>query len=217
MTCWFSFKSGHRPRKHKIATCIKRSASCEPPMYYRVRPLNHEIVSHCVLCVRLTEEKPLRTKGVIRRSSSRCPFSFSFSCPQFYSWYFHTLPFLLWQTNFPVAVRLAVLCGVEFGFNVFPATPISSVVLQVIRFDLALGGGAKVVPRCCDAAVGMRKRGFIHCRSFPCAAPLAGCRSSRRSSFLGILSWRARFMRRLCSGVERKTPIYRLDSLQFLF
>lgn len=50
---------------------------------------------------------------------------------QFYSWYFHTLPFLLWQTNYPIAVRLAVLVGVEFGFNVFPATPVSSAVLQV--------------------------------------------------------------------------------------
>lgn len=50
---------------------------------------------------------------------------------QFYSWYYHTLPFLLWQTNFPVIVRLAVLGGVELGFNVFPATPTSSAVLQV--------------------------------------------------------------------------------------
>lgn len=30
-------------------------------------------------------------------------------------------------------VRLAVLLGVEYGFNVFPATPISSAVLQVRR------------------------------------------------------------------------------------
>eukprot|EP00752_Nemacystus_decipiens_P006080 g5488.t1 len=58
---------------------------------------------------------------------------------QFYSWYFHTLPFLLWQTNFPVAVRLAVLCGVEFGFNVFPATPVSSAVLQVCHVVLLAG------------------------------------------------------------------------------
>lgn len=55
--------------------------------------------------------------------------------PQFYSWYYHTLPFLLWQTNFPIALRLVVLCGVEYGFNVFPATPVSSVVLQVSRLE----------------------------------------------------------------------------------
>lgn len=78
----------------------------------------------CVLCRK-------KSSSVIRIWSrrSRGPLS----CPQFYSWYFHTLPFLLWQTNLPVAVRLAVLCGVEFGFNVFPATPISSAVLQVSR------------------------------------------------------------------------------------
>ncbi|CAM9171944.1 unnamed protein product, partial [Hapterophycus canaliculatus] len=58
---------------------------------------------------------------------------------QFYSWYYHTLPFLLWQTNFSVAVRLAVLCGVEFGFNVFPASPLSSAVLQVCHILLLAG------------------------------------------------------------------------------
>ncbi|CAM9928562.1 unnamed protein product [Pylaiella littoralis] len=58
---------------------------------------------------------------------------------QFYSWYYHTLPFLLWQTNFPVIVRLAVLGGVELGFNVFPATPTSSAVLQVCHVALLAG------------------------------------------------------------------------------
>lgn len=55
----------------------------------------------------------------------------SFRMSQFYSWYYHTLPFLLWQTSLPVALRLVVLCGVELGFNVFPATALSSAVLQV--------------------------------------------------------------------------------------
>lgn len=50
---------------------------------------------------------------------------------QFYSWYYHTLPFLLWQTDLPVVLRLVVLAAVEFSFNVFPASPTSSAVLQV--------------------------------------------------------------------------------------
>lgn len=54
---------------------------------------------------------------------------------QFYSWYYHALPFLLWQTGYPVVIRLALLMGVEFGYNVFPATPVSSAVLQVGRAD----------------------------------------------------------------------------------
>ncbi|CAM9698971.1 unnamed protein product [Ascophyllum nodosum] len=58
---------------------------------------------------------------------------------QFYSWYYHTLPFLLWQTNYPVVVRLAVLVGTEFAFNIFPATPASSVLLQVCHVVLFVG------------------------------------------------------------------------------
>ncbi|CAM9158415.1 unnamed protein product [Ectocarpus sp. 13 AM-2016] len=58
---------------------------------------------------------------------------------QFYSWYYHTLPFLLWQTGIPVALRLVVLCGVEFGFNVFPATTLSSGVLQVCHLAILAG------------------------------------------------------------------------------
>lgn len=50
---------------------------------------------------------------------------------QFYSWYYHTLPFLLWQTDLPVMGRLAVLAGIEISFNIFPATSTSSAVLQV--------------------------------------------------------------------------------------
>ncbi|CAM9779063.1 unnamed protein product [Ectocarpus sp. 8 AP-2014] len=58
---------------------------------------------------------------------------------QFYSWYYHTLPFLLWQTGLPVALRLVVLCGVEVGFNVFPATALSSGVLQVCHVAILAG------------------------------------------------------------------------------
>jgi alpha-1,3-mannosyltransferase len=48
---------------------------------------------------------------------------------QFYSWYFHSMPFLLWQTRLPVLAKLAVLLAVECCWNVFPATAASSAVL----------------------------------------------------------------------------------------
>ena len=51
--------------------------------------------------------------------------------PQFYSWYFHTLPFLLWHTRLPTVVRIAVLAGIEYAYNVFPSTSASSAILQV--------------------------------------------------------------------------------------
>ncbi len=50
---------------------------------------------------------------------------------QFYSWYFHSLPFMLWLTDIPMPFRLVIVFMVEYAFNVFPATPLSSAVLQV--------------------------------------------------------------------------------------
>lgn len=36
---------------------------------------------------------------------------------QFYVWYYHTLPFLLWSTRLPVVIRLLVLLGIELAWN----------------------------------------------------------------------------------------------------
>lgn len=48
---------------------------------------------------------------------------------QFYSWYFHTVPYLLWQTQLPVAARLGCFAAMEWCWNVFPAGALSSSVL----------------------------------------------------------------------------------------
>jgi alpha-1,3-mannosyltransferase len=54
---------------------------------------------------------------------------------QFYAWYYHTVPYLLWTTvresNVRLVVRLLLLWGLEYAFLTFPATPTSSAVLQV--------------------------------------------------------------------------------------
>ena len=52
---------------------------------------------------------------------------------QFYSWYFHTLPFLLWHCRDQLSIwmRLVILITIEISFNVFPATSWSSILLQV--------------------------------------------------------------------------------------
>ena len=71
---------------------------------------------------------------------------------QFYSWYFHSLPFLLWcnsakvhQRNQatttttttttitvgPIIYRLVLLVAIEMAFLTFPATPTSAAVLQL--------------------------------------------------------------------------------------
>ena len=57
---------------------------------------------------------------------------------QFYAWYYHTVPYLLWTTiresNVRLVVRLLLLGGLEYAFLTFPATPVSSTVLQVCHF-----------------------------------------------------------------------------------
>ena len=58
---------------------------------------------------------------------------------QFYSWYFHMLPYLLWQTQLPVPLKLLLLLGVEYAFNVFPATAVSSLLLQACHVTLLVG------------------------------------------------------------------------------
>ena len=58
---------------------------------------------------------------------------------QFYSWYFHTLPFILWYTSvLPTPMKLFILCTIEFSFNVYPATILSSSLLQACHIIILL-------------------------------------------------------------------------------
>lgn len=56
---------------------------------------------------------------------------------QFYAWYAHSLPYLLSKSG-SVPVGLAVWAAVELAFNVFPATPLSSLTLQLAHAVLLL-------------------------------------------------------------------------------
>ncbi|CAM6104821.1 unnamed protein product [Calypogeia fissa] len=58
---------------------------------------------------------------------------------QFYSWYFYSLPFLLWKTPYPTLVRLAIFAVIELCWNVFPSTMLSSIILQVCHISLLWG------------------------------------------------------------------------------
>jgi len=56
---------------------------------------------------------------------------------QFYVWYFHTIPYLLWHaTALPLIGKLMIFSAIEYSFNVYPATPISSSILQVAHIVL---------------------------------------------------------------------------------
>jgi alpha-1,3-mannosyltransferase len=54
---------------------------------------------------------------------------------QFYSWYFSSLPLLLWRsTRYPILVRICLLGMIEYAFLTFPATPTSSMCLQLAHW-----------------------------------------------------------------------------------
>jgi alpha-1,3-mannosyltransferase len=66
---------------------------------------------------------------------------------QFYCWYFSSLPLLLWQqgtgrpgtsTCYPLILRLICLASVEYAFLTFPATPVSSLVLQMAHWSILI-------------------------------------------------------------------------------
>jgi len=58
---------------------------------------------------------------------------------QFYSWYAHQIVFLAWQTPYPVFVRLVLMMAIEYSWNVFPATAMSSTILLLSNVLLLLG------------------------------------------------------------------------------
>ncbi|PSC73067.1 Dol-P-Man:Man(5) c(2)-PP-Dol alpha-1,3-mannosyltransferase [Micractinium conductrix] len=57
---------------------------------------------------------------------------------QFYSWYFHTLPFLLLRAPLPRAAALAVLGGVELVYNVYPPRAWASALLLAMHGTVLL-------------------------------------------------------------------------------
>lgn len=58
---------------------------------------------------------------------------------QFYSWYFHSLPYLLWSTNYSVVVRLLILALIEMCWNVYPSTVFTSALLHICHIVVLYG------------------------------------------------------------------------------
>ncbi|XXG84855.1 hypothetical protein AAC387_Pa11g0073 [Persea americana] len=58
---------------------------------------------------------------------------------QFYSWYFYSLPFLLWKTPFPTLLRLILFGGVEVCWNIYPSNFLSSLLLFCIHLTILWG------------------------------------------------------------------------------
>ncbi|CAL0308486.1 unnamed protein product [Lupinus luteus] len=58
---------------------------------------------------------------------------------QFYSWYFFSLPHLLWITHYPTFLRLILFVGVEYCWNVYPSNNFSSALLLFLHLIILLG------------------------------------------------------------------------------
>jgi len=58
---------------------------------------------------------------------------------QFYVWYFHTLPYLLWWTQLPTVFRILLLGLLELCWNTYPSTIFSSSLLQLCHFIILIG------------------------------------------------------------------------------
>lgn len=63
---------------------------------------------------------------------------------QFYVWYFHSLPYLVWSTNYNLSLKFLLLGIIEFAWNSYPSTEISSMLLHVAHVILLVGVGNKI-------------------------------------------------------------------------
>lgn len=58
---------------------------------------------------------------------------------QFCSWYCQQLPLLCQRTKYPLLLQLLILAGIEYAWNVFPSTTLSSGILLAAHVLLLLG------------------------------------------------------------------------------
>lgn len=55
---------------------------------------------------------------------------------QFYSWYYHTVPYLLYRSGQHWAVQVLLWAAIEYAWNVYPSTSLSSVLLLLAHLYL---------------------------------------------------------------------------------
>ncbi|XP_050690954.1 lethal(2)neighbour of tid protein-like isoform X2 [Eriocheir sinensis] len=58
---------------------------------------------------------------------------------QFYVWYYHTLPYLLWSTPYNLSTRFLVMGVIELCWNTYPSTWWSSALLHICHLAILVG------------------------------------------------------------------------------
>ncbi|KAL1401226.1 hypothetical protein pipiens_006777 [Culex pipiens pipiens] len=71
---------------------------------------------------------------------------------QFYVWYFHSLPYLTWFTEYGTSLKFLLLLLIEFSWNTYPSTGVSSLILHTCHVILLVGIGRKMFRKIPDLA-----------------------------------------------------------------
>lgn len=58
---------------------------------------------------------------------------------QFYVWYYHSLPMLVWATKYSVVIKILILGFIEYSWNEFPSTTFSSLLLHASHLSILIG------------------------------------------------------------------------------
>lgn len=58
---------------------------------------------------------------------------------QFYVWYYHSLPLLIWATRYNTLAKMLILGTTEFAWNVYPSTTLSSLLLHASHIAILSG------------------------------------------------------------------------------
>lgn len=58
---------------------------------------------------------------------------------QFYIWYYHSLPMILWATKYNVVTKLLILGCIEYSWNAYPSTTFSSILLHLSHLSIIIG------------------------------------------------------------------------------
>lgn len=64
---------------------------------------------------------------------------------QFYVWYFHSLPYLAWFTEYHTSMKFVLLGLIEYAWNTYPSTFLSSALLHFSHLVLLYGIGSKLL------------------------------------------------------------------------
>lgn len=58
---------------------------------------------------------------------------------QFYVWYYHSLPMILWATRYSVVFKILILGCIEYSWNEYPSTVFSSSLLHASHLAILIG------------------------------------------------------------------------------